>query len=82
MARFISAPTTATTNIFTGDANFVHDQGNASDEWVVTHNLNKFCSVTVVDTANTVVIGEIEYNSVNQATLTFQSAFAGKAYFN
>jgi hypothetical protein len=82
MARFISSPTTATTNIFTGDANRVHDQGSASATWVVTHSLNKFCSVTVVDTANTVVIGEIEYNSVNQATLTFQSAFAGKAYFN
>jgi hypothetical protein len=82
MARFISSPTTATTNIFTGDANHVHDQGSASATWVVTHSLNKFCSVTVVDTANTVVIGEIEYNSVNQATLTIQSAFAGKAYFN
>ena len=81
MARFIQNPTT-TTNIYTTDANYVHDQGAAAAEWVVTHNLNKFCSVTVVDTANTVVIGEIEYNSVNQATLTFQSAFAGKAYFN
>ena len=81
MARFIQNPTT-TTNVYTTDANHVHDQGNAAAEWVVTHNLNKYCSVTVVDTANTVVIGEIEYNSVNQATLTFQSAFAGKAYFN
>ena len=81
MARYIQNPTT-TTNVYTGDANYVHDQGSASATWVVTHNLNKYCSVTVVDTANTVVIGEIEYNSVNQATLTFQSAFAGKAYFN
>jgi hypothetical protein len=81
MPYFIQKPTT-TTNIYTTDANYVHDQGVAAAEWVVTHNLNKFCSVTVVDTANTVVIGEIEYNSTNQATLTFQSAFAGKAYFN
>ena len=82
MARFIQTPPTATTNIFTGDANFVHDQGVAAAEWVVTHNLAKYCSVTVVDTANTVIIGEVEYNSVNQVTLTFRSAFAGKAYFN
>ena len=66
----------------TGDSNYVHDQGSASATWVVTHNLNKYCSVTVVDTANTVVIGGIEYNSVNQVTLTFRSAFGGKAYFN
>ena len=81
MARFIQNPTT-TTNIFTGDANYVHDQGNAAAEWVVTHNLNKFCSVTVVDTAGSVIIGQVEYNNVNVATLTFRSAFAGKAYGN
>jgi hypothetical protein len=81
MARFIQNPTTST-NVYTTDANYVHDQGSASAEWVITHNLGKYCSVTVVDTANTVVIGEVEYNSVNQVTLTFQSAFAGKAYFN
>ena len=76
------ATRTSDVNVYTGDANYVHDQGNASDTWVVTHNLNKFCSVSVVDTANTVVIGEIEYNSVNQATIKFRSSFAGKAYFN
>lgn len=81
MARFIQNPTTST-NVYTTDANYVHDQGSASAEWVITHNLGKYCSVTVVDTANTVVIGEVEYNSVNQVTLTFKSAFAGKAYFN
>jgi hypothetical protein len=81
MARYIQNPTT-TTNVYTGDANYVHDQGSASATWVVTHSLSKYCSVTVVDTANTVVIGEIEYNSVNQVTLTFRSAFGGKAYFN
>ena len=81
MARFIGNSTT-TTNVYTSDANHVHDQGSASATWVVTHNLSKYCSVTVVDTANTVIIGQVEYNSVNQATLTFRSAFAGKAYFN
>ena len=82
MTRFIQTPPTATTNIFTGDANFVHDQGSASATWVVTHNLNKLCSVTVVDSANTVVIGDITYNSVNQVTLKFSGSFSGKAYFN
>jgi hypothetical protein len=82
MARFIQTPPTETTNVYTGDANYVHDQGSASATWVVTHNLGKFCSVSVVDTANTVVIGEIEYNSVNQATIKFRSSFAGQAYFN
>ena len=85
MARWIQNPnptTTNTTNVYTGDANYVHDQGNASATWIVNHNLNKYCSVTVVDTANTVIIGQVTYNSVNRTTLTFRSAFAGKAYFN
>ena len=82
MARFIQTPKTAETNIFTGDANHIHDQGAASATWVVTHNLNKKCSVTVVDSADTVVIGDITYNSVNQVTLKFSGSFSGKAYFN
>ena len=81
MAKYIGQPT-ITNNIFTGDANFVHDQGVAASQWVVSHNLAKFCSVTVIDTANSVVIGQVTYNSLNQITLTFKSAFAGKAYFN
>ena len=82
MAQWITTPTDNVINVYTGDANYVHDQGGASATWVVTHNLNKYCSVTVVDTAGTVIIGQITYNSVNRATLTFRSAFAGKAYFN
>ena len=82
MNTWIRSVASTEVKVFTTDANYVHDQGNAAATWVVTHNLNKLCSVTVVDTANTVVIGEVEYNSVNQATLTFKSAFAGKAYFN
>ena len=50
--------------------------------WTVTHNLNKYPSVTVIDTANSVIIGQIEYNSVNQLTITFKSATNGKAYLN
>lgn len=64
------------------DANYVHTQSSPSATWVVTHNLNKFCSVTVVDSANNVVFGEVLYNSVNQVTLTFAGAFSGKAFFN
>ncbi len=64
------------------DKNYVHTQSSASATWVVTHNLNKNASVTVVDSANTVVIGQVDYDSLNQITLTFSGAFSGKAYFN
>ena len=64
------------------DKNFVFTQSNAASTWVVTHNLNKYPSVSVVDSANTTVYGEVDYNSLNQVTITFKSAFAGKAFFN
>ena len=81
MAKWIKQPTTVN-NVYTSDANFVHDQGVPAAQWVVTHNLNKKCAVTVVDSSDQVVVGEINYNSVNQVTLKFVSSFSGKAYFN
>jgi len=64
------------------DKSFVFTQGTTSTSWEVVHNLNKFPSITVVDTANTVVFGEYIYNSLNKVTLNFKNAFAGKAYLN
>lgn len=66
----------------TTDKNYVHNQISSSPSWVVTHNLNKFPSVSIVDSGGTVVIGDIQHDSVNQATLTFSAPFSGKAYFN
>ena len=72
----------STSNGTNGGANYVYTQSSASNTWVVNHNLNKYCSVTVVDSNDDVVIGEIHYNSVHQITLTFTAAFSGKAYLN
>lgn len=62
--------------------NYVHDQQVASNSWVVPHSLNKFPSVSIVNTANQVVVGDITYNSLNQLTITFTSQISGKAYIN
>lgn len=65
-----------------GDKHYTHIQRVASDVWTVKHNLNKYPSITVVDSAETVVIGDAEYLDLNTVRLTFIGAFAGKAYFN
>ena len=70
-----------------GDITFTHNQNSTSDTWVITHNLNRFPSVTVVDSANTIVQGTVVYNSNKQLTITFFEggdalAFQGKAYLN
>jgi len=64
------------------DKTFTFTQGVPSATWVVTHNLNKFPSVSVVDTADTSGFGAVTYDSANQLTITFSGGFAGKAYLN
>ena len=65
-----------------GDLDFTYVQGVASTTWNIQHNLGKFPSITVIDTANTVVTGEYTYDDINNVTLTFSAGFAGKAYLN
>ena len=57
-------------------------QAVASDTWEVQHNLDKYPSVTIVDSANNVVVGDIEYLDKNNVVITFTASFAGTAYFN
>lgn len=64
------------------DKRYVHNQNTTSATWVVPHSLNKFPSVTVVDSAGSIVIGEIDYTDMNNVTLTFSAAFSGVAYLN
>ena len=60
----------------------VHDQAVPSDTWVITHNLNKYPSVTVVDSAGTQFAVQVEYNSRNQVTIYMNGATTGKVYLN
>ena len=61
---------------------FVHTQDTASSSWVITHNLGFYPNIVVKDSAGSVVEGEIDYDSANQVTLNFQSAFSGAAYLS
>ena len=78
---------TVMTSPIIGDITFTHNQSSVSNTWAITHNLNRFPSVTVVDSADTIVYGTVVYNSANQLTITFFEgssalAFQGKAYLN
>ena len=59
---------------------FTHTQSSASSSWNITHTLDGFPSITVVDSAGTVVVGTVSYNSTSSVTISFESAFAGNAY--
>jgi hypothetical protein len=64
------------------DKNFVFDQAIPSAVWTVQHNLNKFCSVTVVNSFDETVFGNVEYIDKNNLTITFASPFSGEAFCN
>jgi hypothetical protein len=64
------------------DKHFVFSQTTPSSSWTINHPLRKFPSVSVIDTANNVVIGSVTYISDNQIIINFVSPFSGKAYLN
>lgn len=61
---------------------FTYTQGSASDEWTIEHNLGKYPSVTIVDSGGNVVVGDVQYLSTNEISISFAGAFSGKAYLN
>lgn len=63
-------------------ANYVHNQAVPSADWTITHNLARFPSVTVIDSAGSTVVGDVEYLSNNQVAVHFTAAFGGSAYLN
>lgn len=66
----------------TGDKTYVHHQSTPALVWDITHNLDKFPSVTVVDSAGAVVMGDVTYESKNKLKVAFTIEFSGSAYLN
>jgi hypothetical protein len=66
--------------VYPASVRHVHTQGTASTSWSITHALGGYPSVTIVDSAKTVVYGEINYLSTTQVVVNFSSAFSGYAY--
>lgn len=65
------------------DAHFVFTQGEPSSKWTIKHNLEKFPSVTVFNSANEQVEGEVKHLSNKELTVEFPSGgFSGVAYLN
>ncbi len=64
------------------DKSFEFTQNTPAKVWVIQHNLYKRPSVTVVDSGENEIIGDVEYIDLNTVKLTFEYAFSGKAYLN
>lgn len=64
------------------DLHYRHVQGAAASVWTITHNLNKYASVMVRDSAGDLVTGQVAWPSLNTITVTFSAPFSGEAYVN
>lgn len=64
------------------DKHFTFTQATPSATWTITHGLNKYPSIIIVDSAGTEVVGDIKYTDINTIQVTFTSEFSGKAYLN
>ena len=65
-----------------GDKYFHFQQSAPASTWVITHNLGKKPSVTVIDSAGSVWFVTPNYTSDNVLSLTFSAPFSGDAYLN
>lgn len=64
---------------------YVHDQGPASDTWVIVHNLGRYPTIQCSEGPGpglNVVWGDITHDSINQATVRFNAAMSGQAFCN
>lgn len=62
---------------------YTHVQSSATTTWTVNHNLgSRPGGVTVVDSGENIVFGDVLYVNDNSLTITFSSAFGGKVYIS
>lgn len=78
VANLVVVRSTSPSNTLTNRLEF--SQQNASATWVINHSLGGKPQVTIVDSADSHVFGEVQYNSNTQITVLFSAAFSGKAY--
>ena len=64
------------------DKHFMYEQLTPTARWEIAHPLNKYPSVTIIDSAGSVVVGDIEYIDASNVIVYFQAAFTGKAFLN
>ena len=62
---------------------YTHIQSAASDVWVVSHNLGVYpAGISVIDSGDSVVYGNVQYIDLNTLNISFSAAFGGQAYLS
>lgn len=64
------------------DKHYTHDQFIPASVWEINHNLGKKPSVTITDTAGSVIEGKVTLNNGTKITIEFNFPFSGYAELN
>ena len=76
--KFLSASGTWTKPI----VSYIHTQETSNTIWNISHNLNIYPNVTVINSTGASIVGDITYTSTTSLTLTFSAPVTGKAYLS
>jgi hypothetical protein len=69
-------------NFLLNSQTYTHTQIVATNTWEINHPLQKFPSVTIVDSAGSLVEGDVQFISDSKVIVSFTAEFSGKAYLN
>ena len=61
---------------------YIHTQSGSASTWTINHNLGYYPAVSVVDSGESLVIGDVTYISTNTLSVSFTASFGGKAYLS
>ncbi len=65
-----------------GSETYIWSPPSALVSWVIAHNLQKFPSITTIDSTGRVVNGEVTYLNNNLVEIAFAFPVSGTAYLN
>ena len=65
-----------------GDKSFTFTQSSASATWNINHNLGKKPSVSIADSADSLIHGAVSYTDLNNLTISLSAPTSGTAYLN
>lgn len=88
-ATVLQTPRTINGVAFDGSANisvpgsgFRYEQLVASASWAISHGMNKYPSVSIIDSSGASIVGDVSWVDLNNVTINFSGAIAGEAYLN
>lgn len=59
---------------------YTHTQMIAEKVWNIQHNLGRYPQITIVDSAQSIVMGDVQYIDTNNIIVTFLGEFSGMAH--